>query len=39
MKDEKSIIETKLTYLLNGGGIVAILALLFAPKGGGRIAV
>ena len=34
MKNEKSKIETKLSYLLIGGGIGAILALLFAPKAG-----
>jgi len=34
MKIEKSNIETKLSYLLIGGGIGAILALLFAPKAG-----
>lgn len=37
MKDEKSNIETKLTYLLIGGGIGAILALLFAPKAGDEL--
>ncbi len=34
MTNEKSNIETKLTYLIVGGGIGAILALLFAPKAG-----
>ena len=34
MKTEKSNIETKISYLLIGGGIGAILALLFAPKAG-----
>lgn len=34
MKNEKLNIETKLSYLLIGGGIGAILALLFAPKAG-----
>ena len=34
MTNEKSNIETKLTYLIIGGGIGAILALLFAPKAG-----
>ena len=34
MSNEKSNIETKLTYLIIGGGIGAILALLFAPKAG-----
>ena len=37
MKNEKSTIETKLTYLLIGGGIGAILALLFAPKAGDEL--
>lgn len=32
--DEGSSAATKLTYLLVGGGIGAILALLFAPKSG-----
>ncbi len=31
---EESSVATKLTYLLVGGGIGAILALLFAPKSG-----
>jgi gas vesicle protein len=31
---EDSSVSTKLTYLLIGGGIGAILALLFAPKSG-----
>ena len=31
---EESSASTKLTYLLIGGGIGAILALLFAPKSG-----
>ncbi len=31
---EESSVNTKLTYLLIGGGIGAILALLFAPKSG-----
>jgi gas vesicle protein len=31
---EESSVSTKLTYLLVGGGIGAILALLFAPKSG-----
>lgn len=34
MKNEKLNIETKISYLLIGGGIGAILALLFAPKAG-----
>ena len=34
MTNEKSKIGTKLSYLLIGGGIGAILALLFAPKTG-----
>lgn len=34
MKNEKSNIESKISYLLLGGGIGAILALLFAPKAG-----
>jgi gas vesicle protein len=34
MNNEKSNIETKLSYLLIGGGIGAVLALLFAPKAG-----
>ena len=34
MTNEKSKTETKLSYLLIGGGIGAILALLFAPKTG-----
>ena len=37
MKNEKSTIETKLSYLLIGGGIGAILALLFAPKAGDEL--
>lgn len=37
MKDEKSNIDTKISYLLIGGGIGAILALLFAPKAGGEL--
>ena len=32
--DNDSDVSTKLTYLLIGGGIGAILALLFAPKSG-----
>lgn len=31
---EDSSVSTKLTYLLIGGGIGAIIALLFAPKSG-----
>ena len=31
---DETIAATKLTYLLVGGGIGAILALLFAPKSG-----
>ncbi|MCU0240070.1 MAG: YtxH domain-containing protein [Pyrinomonadaceae bacterium] len=31
---EEASASTKLTYLLIGGGIGAILALLFAPKSG-----
>lgn len=31
---ERSSVTTKLTYLLIGGGIGAVLALLFAPKSG-----
>jgi gas vesicle protein len=34
MKKEETNISTKLSYLLIGGGIGAILALLFAPKAG-----
>lgn len=34
MTDQKSTIGTKLSYLLIGGGVGAILALLFAPKAG-----
>lgn len=37
MTQEKSNIETKLTYLIIGGGIGAILALLFAPKAGEKL--
>jgi gas vesicle protein len=33
-RDEESGAMTKLTYLIIGGGIGAILALLFAPKSG-----
>jgi gas vesicle protein len=33
-RDRDSDISTKLTYLLIGGGIGAIIALLFAPKSG-----
>jgi gas vesicle protein len=33
-RDEGSDVSTRLTYLLIGGGIGAILALLFAPKSG-----
>lgn len=33
-RDNDSDVPTKLTYLLIGGGIGAILALLFAPKSG-----
>ncbi len=33
-KEEEASASTKLTYLLIGGGIGAILALLFAPKSG-----
>jgi gas vesicle protein len=32
--DRESSVSTKLTYLLVGGGIGAVLALLFAPKSG-----
>src|SRR5207247_9611162 len=32
--DNDSDVSTKLTYLIVGGGIGAILALLFAPKSG-----
>jgi Gas vesicle protein len=31
---EEANVSTKLTYLLIGGGIGAIVALLFAPKSG-----
>ena len=34
MENEKSTLGTKLSYLLIGGGMGAILALLFAPKAG-----
>ena len=34
MSNEKSNIETKISYLLIGGGIGAVIALLFAPKSG-----
>ena len=34
MKSEESNLGTKLSYLLLGGGIGAILALLFAPQAG-----
>lgn len=34
MNHEKSNIETKIAYLIIGGGIGAVLALLFAPKAG-----
>lgn len=37
MTHEKTNIETKLTYLVIGGGIGAILALLFAPKAGNEL--
>src|SRR6185369_13796463 len=33
-RDSSDSISTRLTYLLIGGGIGAILALLFAPKSG-----
>jgi gas vesicle protein len=33
-RDNDSDVSTKLTYLLIGGGIGAVLALLFAPKSG-----
>src|SRR6266513_393544 len=33
-RDSSESISTRLTYLLIGGGIGAILALLFAPKSG-----
>ena len=33
-RDNDSDVTTKLTYLLIGGGIGAVLALLFAPKSG-----
>jgi gas vesicle protein len=33
-KEDESSVGTKLSYLLIGGGIGAILALLFAPKSG-----
>lgn len=33
-RDRDSDISTKLTYLLIGGGIGAVIALLFAPKSG-----
>jgi gas vesicle protein len=33
-KDDDFDVSTKLTYLLIGGGIGAVLALLFAPKSG-----
>ena len=32
-----SDVQTRLTYLLIGGGIGAILALLFAPKAGSEL--
>src|ERR1700682_1677888 len=34
MRNDSDNISTRLTYLLIGGGIGAILALLFAPKSG-----
>ncbi len=34
MGNDSDNISTRLTYLLIGGGIGAILALLFAPKSG-----
>lgn len=36
MRNEESNLGTKLSYLLIGGGIGALLALLFAPKAGGE---
>ncbi len=37
MTNEKSNLGNNLSYLLIGGGIGAILALLFAPKAGGEL--
>ena len=36
-RQEGSDISTRLTYLLIGGGIGALLALLFAPKPGSEL--
>jgi gas vesicle protein len=36
-RQESSDVSTRLTYLLIGGGIGAVLALLFAPKAGSEL--